>query len=411
MKQEAYDIAFPDLAEAGRRKIAWADQQMPVLQQIRREFTAHQPLSGLRLAASLHVTAETANLLRTLQAGGAEVMLCASDPLSTQDDIAASLVHDFEIPVFARRAESASAHYRQAQRVLDSHPQLTLDDGATLIGELHKKRKHQLSELIGGTEETTTGTTRLQSMARHGSLQYPVIAVNEARTTRLSDHRYGTGQSTLDGLVRATNILLAGKHLVLCGYGWSGKGIALRAKGMGAVVIIVEVNPVQALEAALDGFFVTNMAYAAELGEIFITATGDLNVIRDEHFKVMKDGAILCNAGHFNSEIEIPALEEMATHKEEMRPGVMAYHAPDKTLYLLAEGRLINLTAAEGHPAAVMDMSFANQALSLEYLVKHQRDLGPRVYPVPPEIDGRVAILKLQAMGIKIDQPRIAIDL
>jgi adenosylhomocysteinase len=398
----ASDILDSNLAPAGMSKILWADNQMSVLRQVRQDFEARQPFKGYRVGACLHVTAETANLLRTLKTGGAEVSLCASNPLSTQDEIAATLCEDFEIPVFARKGEDNITYYKHINAVLDSHPHLILDDGADLISELHKKRKEQLPEVLGGTEQTKTGVTRLTSMARNGVLQFPIMAVNDAKSKYLFDNRYGTGQSTIDALMRSTNILLAGKNLVVCGYGWCGKGVALRARGLGAIVIVVEVNPLHALEAAMDGFFVTHIDHAAELGDIFITATGDLNVIRRSHFASMKDAAILCNAGHFNSEIEIQALEEMADHKEEVRPLVECYHLPDKRLYLLAQGRLINLSCGDGHPASVMDMSFANQALSLEYLVKHRSKLDKKVYPVPTDIDEEVARLKLQAMGIKI---------
>lgn len=397
-----YDIADPNQAPSGMSKILWADNNMTVLRQVRQQFETRQPFKGLRIGACLHVTAETANLLRTLKAGGAEVSLCASNPLSTQDDIAAALATELDIPVFARRGEDNITYYKHINAVLDSRPHLTLDDGADLISELHKKRKEQLPEIMGGTEQTTTGVTRLTSMARNGVLQFPVMAVNNAKSKYLFDNRYGTGQSTIDALMRSTNILLAGKNVVVCGYGWCGKGVAMRARGLGAIVIVVEVNPLHALEAAMDGFFVTDIDHAAQLGEIFITATGDLNVIRRKHFATMKDAAILCNAGHFNSEIEIQALEELASHKEEVRPLVECYHLPDKRLYLLAQGRLINLSCGDGHPASVMDMSFANQALSLEYLVKHHAQLDKKVYPVPTDIDEEVALLKLQGMGIRI---------
>ncbi len=397
-----HDIADPSLAASGMSKILWADNQMSVLRQIRTDFETRQPLKGYRVGACLHVTAETANLLRTLKAGGAEVALCASNPLSTQDDVAAALACELEIPVFARRGEDNITYYRHINAVLDTRPQLTLDDGADLISELHKKRREQLPEVAGGTEQTTTGVTRLTSMARHGVLQFPIMAVNDAKSKYLFDNRYGTGQSTLDALMRSTNILLAGKNLVVCGYGWCGKGVAMRARGLGAIVIVVEVNPLHALEAAMDGFFVTHIDQAATLGDIFITATGDLNVIRRAHFDTMKDGAILCNAGHFNSEIEIQALEELAFNKEEVRPLVECYHLPGKRLYLLAQGRLLNLACGDGHPASVMDMSFANQALSLAHLVKHHGQLDKKVYPVPADIDEEVAWLKLQAMGIQL---------
>jgi len=398
----AYDISDPSLAPSGMSKILWADNNMTVLRQVRQQFESRQPFQGYRIGACLHVTAETANLMRTLKAGGAEVALCASNPLSTQDDIAAALATELDIPVFARRGEDNITYYKHINAVLDSRPHLTLDDGADLISELHKKRKEQLPEVIGGTEQTTTGVTRLSSMARNGVLQFPVMAVNNAKSKYLFDNRYGTGQSTIDALMRSTNILLAGKNMVVCGYGWCGKGVAMRARGLGAIVIVVEVNPLHALEAAMDGFFVTHMDQAAQLGDIFITATGDLNVIRRKHFAAMKDAAILCNAGHFNSEIEIQALEELASHKEEVRPLVDCYHLPDKRLYLLAQGRLINLSCGDGHPASVMDMSFANQALSLEHLVKHHRQLDKKVYPVPTDIDEEVALMKLQGMGIEL---------
>ncbi len=398
----AFDITDPSLAPSGMSKILWADNNMTVLRQVRQQFESRQPFQGYRIGACLHITAETANLMRTLKAGGAEVALCASNPLSTQDDIAAALATELDIPVFARRGEDNITYYKHINAVLDSRPHLTLDDGADLISELHKKRKEQLPEVIGGTEQTTTGVTRLSSMARNGVLQFPVMAVNNAKSKYLFDNRYGTGQSTIDALMRSTNILLAGKNMVVCGYGWCGKGVAMRARGLGAIVIVVEVNPLHALEAAMDGFFVTHMDQAAQLGDIFITATGDLNVIRRKHFAAMKDAAILCNAGHFNSEIEIQALEELASHKEEVRPLVDCYHLPDKRLYLLAQGRLINLSCGDGHPASVMDMSFANQALSLEHLVKHHRQLDKKVYPVPTDIDEEVALMKLQGMGIQL---------
>lgn len=398
----ASDITNPQLASSGIGKIQWAEKQMPVLQQIRQEFQTRQPFQGYRIGACLHVTPETAHLLHTLKLGGASVALCASNPLSTQDEVAAALVCEYAIPVFARRGEDNITYYRHINAVLDTHPQLVLDDGADLISVLHKKRQSQLSEVVAGTEQTTTGVTRLTSMARHGVLQFPVVAVNNAKSKYLFDNRYGTGQSTLDALMRSTNILLAGKNLVVCGYGWCGKGIAMRAKGLGAIVIVVEANPLHALEAAMDGFFVTHMDQAAELGEIFITVTGDLNVICRQHFEVMKDGAILCNAGHFNSEIEIQALEEMAVHKEEVRPMLECYHLGNKQLYLLAQGRIINLSCGEGHPASVMDMSFANLALSLEYLVQQAQNMENKVYPVPEAIDKEVARLKLQAMGIQL---------
>jgi len=398
------DMTTPDLIESGKRKISWAEQQMPVLRQIREQFSQEQPLKSLRLAASLHVTSETAHLVRVLRDLGAEVALCAANPLSTQDEVVAALAEEEGISVFAKRGANHALYYEYIDRVLDTHPNIVLDNGADLVSELHKQRPNHLNEILGATEETTTGVARLHSMARNNVLKFPIIAVNNAKSKYLFDNRHGTGQSTLDGIIRATNMLLAGKNLVICGYGWCGKGIALRAKGMGAIVIVVEINPMHALEAAMDGFFVTTMEQAAQLGDIFVTATGDLNVIRRRHFEQMKPGALLCNAGHFNSEIEIQALEEMAQRKEEVRPYLSAYHLKDKYLLLLAEGRLVNLTCAEGHPAAVMDMSFANQVFSTLYLAQQHRSLKPRVYPVPQELDERVALLKLNAMGIQIDQ-------
>lgn len=398
-----HDVSNLELAPAGLKKIVWAEQQMPVLQQIHRQFTPSLPLKDMRIGACLHVTPETAYLLQTLKAGGAEVAICASNPLSTQDDVAAALVRDHGISVFARRDEDNATYYRHIDQVLDTRPHLIIDDGADLISELHKQRPDLLPGILGATEETTTGVARLSSMARSGVLKFPIIAVNNARSKYLFDNRYGTGQSTVDGIMRATNMLLAGKTMVVCGYGWCGKGIAMRAKGLGAITIVVEINPMHALEAAMDGFFVTTMDRAAELGDIFVTASGDLNVIRRRHFGRMKSGSLLANAGHFNSEIEIQALEEMATDKQEMRPYLTAYCLPEKTLYLLGEGRLVNLSCGEGHPAAVMDMSFAIQALSLAHLAMQHRSFVPRVYSVPEEIDERVARLKLQAMGIEID--------
>lgn len=399
-----YDIKNSQLASNGQKKIVWAEQSMPVLHQIFQQFSTSKPFEGLNIAACMHVTSETACLMQVLKAGGAQVALCASNPLSTQDDVAAALVHEHQIAVFAQRDEDNAMYYQHIDQVLDTQPHLLIDDGADLISELHKQRPDLLPHVLGATEETTTGVARLTSMGRSGVLKFPVIAVNDARSKYLFDNRYGTGQSTVDGIMRATNMLLAGQNLVVCGYGWCGKGIAMRAKGLGAITIVVEINPMNALEAAMDGFFVTTMSQAAELGDIFVTASGDLNVIRRQHFEKMKPGAILANAGHFNSEIELQALEQMAIRKTEMRPYVMAYELADKTLYLLGEGRLVNLACGEGHPASVMDMSFANQALSLAYLAKNHRAMPPRVCPVPEEIDERVASLKLQAMGIQIDQ-------
>ena len=399
-----FDIKNPALAEEGRRRIAWAEQEMPVLRLIRERFAQERPLEGVRIGACLHVTTETANLMRTLKAGGAEVYLCASNPLSTQDDVAAALVELYDVPTFAIKGEDNETYYRHIHAVLDHRPMITMDDGADLVSTLHKDRRDLLEGVIGGTEETTTGVIRLRAMAADGVLHYPIVAVNDAMTKHLFDNRYGTGQSTLDGIIRATNILLAGKTFVVAGYGWCSRGIAMRARGMGANVIVTEVNPLRALEAVMDGFRVMPMREAARIGDIFVTSTGDIHVIDREHFEVMKDGAILANSGHFNVEINIPALEEMAVEKWRPRPFVDQYILPDgRRLNLLGEGRLVNLAAAEGHPASVMDMSFANQALTVEYLVQHARELGPKVYRVPEAIDQEIARLKLQAMGVEID--------
>lgn len=402
MRFEVRDLS---LAGDGELAIEWADRQMPVLRMIRERFEREKPLSGIRVGACLHVTTETANLVRTLKAGGAQVALCASNPLSTQDAVAAALVKIYEIPVFAIKGEDRETYYRHVHAVLDTRPQITMDDGADLVSTLHSDRRELLDEVIGGTEETTTGVIRLRSMASNGVLAYPIIAVNDAHTKYLFDNRYGTGQSTVDGILRATNILLAGATVVVAGYGWCGRGIAMRLKGMGANVIVTEVNPLRALEAVMDGFMVMPMTEAAKRGDVFITATGNINVIRKEHLELMKDGAILCNSGHFNVEICLPALEEMAISKRRLRPFLEEYTLPDgRRLYLLAEGRLVNLAAAEGHPAAVMDMSFANQALCVEYIAKNGASLERQVYPVPKEIDEQVAMLKLRSMGIQIDE-------
>ncbi len=397
------DIQTPDAFEQGLKKIAWAQQQMPVLRQIEAQVSEEKPLKGLRVAASLHVTSETARLTQVLKAAGADVALCACNPLSTQDEVAAALVKE-GVQVFAKRGEDNATYYEHIDAVLDTAPHLIMDNGADLITELHKQRKDLVPDVLGATEETATGIARLNSMARSNLLKFPIISVNNAKSKYLFDNRYGTGQSTLDAIMRSTNMLLAGKNIVIAGYGWCGKGIAARAKGLGAIVIVVEINPMQALEAAMDGFFVTTMERAAELGEVFITATGDLNVIRQEHFERMKSGALLCNAGHFNSEIEVPALESLSQSKEEMRPYLWRYELGEKHLLLLAEGRLVNLTCGEGHPAAVMDMSFANQILTLCHLARFHRSLGQRVYPVPQDIDEKVARLKLQAMGIELGE-------
>lgn len=398
-----HDIKDPNLAHSGHRKIAWAERQMPVLQRIRSQFSDTQPLKGFRIAACLHITSETACLARTLKAGGAELALCAANPLSTQDDVAAAMVEEAGISVFARRDEDNATYYRHISQVLESRPHLIMDNGADLVSEIHKQHQDLMPEILGATEETTTGVARMSSMHRNKILKFPVVTINNARSKYLFDNRYGTGQSTLDGIMRATNMLLAGKIVVVCGYGWCGKGIAMRARGLGAITVVVEINPINALEAAMDGFLVKTMDQAAKGGDIFITATGDLNVIRRQHFEIMSDGALLCNAGHFNSEIEIFALEEMAASKENIRPYLWSYQLGDKSLLLLAEGRLVNLTCGEGHPASVMDMSFANQALNLAHLARNHRSLLPRVYPVPEEIDAQVAQLKLEAMGIEID--------
>ena len=394
------------LADEGKKRIEWAEMDMPVLRkEIRERFVKEQPLKGIRIGACLHVTTETANLMRTLKEGGAEVYLCASNPLSTQDDVAAALVKHYGIPVFAIKGEDEETYYMHIEEVLKRKPKITMDDGADLISTLHMKHRELIPEVIGGTEETTTGVIRLRAMAKEGALAYPVIAVNEALTKHLFDNRYGTGQSTIDGILRATNRLLAGSTFVVAGYGWCGKGVAMRAKGMGADVIVTEVDPIKAIEARMDGFRVMPMIEAAKIGDFFCTVTGNIHVIREEHFKVMKDGAIVCNSGHFNVEIDIPALERLAVKKERIRPFVDEYTLPDgRRIYLLAEGRLVNLAAAEGHPASVMDMSFANQALSAEYLVKEGKSLKPDVYTVPEEIDRKVAELKLKAMGIEIDE-------
>jgi adenosylhomocysteinase len=393
------------LAEPGRLRIEWADQEMRVLSQIRERFEKEKPLAGIRIAACLHVTTETANLVRTLVAGGAEVALCASNPLSTQDDVAAALCEEHGVDVFAIKGEDNETYYRHISAVLDHHPQVTMDDGMDLVAMLHRERPEQLPELIGGTEETTTGVIRLRAMASDGVLAYPIVAVNDANTKHLFDNRYGTGQSTIDGIIRATNVLLAGRNVVVCGYGMCGRGVASRARGLGARVIVCEVDPLAALEAQMDGYGVMPLREAARIGDIFVTVTGDTSVLRTDHFDVMKDGAMLANSGHFDVEIDKAALAKMATNVRRIREFVDEYRLPDgRRLNLLAEGRLVNLAAAEGHPAAVMDMSFANQALSVEWVVRSAGDLTPNVYPVPADIDREVARLKLAAMGTEIDQ-------
>ena len=400
-----HDIKDLDLAPAGRLRIEWAEREMPVLRLIRERFAKEKPLAGVRLSACLHITTETANLAHTLQAGGAEVVLTASNPLSTQDDAAAALVSYYEIPVFAIKGEDNETYYKHIHAALDHHPQITMDDGADLVSILHKKRTELIGDVIGGTEETTTGVIRLRAMAKDGVLRYPIIAVNDAMTKHLFDNRYGTGQSTIDGVIRATNVLIAGKTVVVAGYGWCSRGISMRAKGLGGNIIVTEVDPLRALEAVMDGFRVMPMIEAAPLGDFFITSTGDINVVDRQHFEAMKDGAIVANSGHFNVEINIPALAEMAERPpRRVRPSVDEYTLPDgRRIHILAEGRLVNLAAAEGHPSAVMDMSFANQALCAEYILRHSDELEQMVYTVPEEIDREIARLKLHAMGVEID--------
>jgi len=402
--KKEYDIKDISLAQKGYSRIQWAEQEMPVLRLIRERFAQEHPLHGIRIAACLHVTTETANLMHTLQTGGADVVLCASNPLSTQDDVAASLISNFETPTFAIKGEDNKTYYQHIKAALARRPHITMDDGADLVSTLHKERTDLLDDVIGGTEETTTGVIRLRAMAEKGVLRYPIIAVNDAMTKHLFDNRYGTGQSTTDGIIRATNILLAGKTVVVAGYGWCSRGIAMRAQGLGAQVVVTEVNPLRALEAVMDGFRVMPMIEAAKIGNIFVTSTGDINVIDQQHMEVMPDGAILANSGHFNVEINIPALEALAVEKHRVRDFVDQYTLADgRKISLLGEGRLVNLAAAEGHPASVMDMSFANQALSVEYIAQNSAKLQTQVYSVPEDIDKEIAQLKLEAMGIKID--------
>ncbi len=402
---ENYDIKEPKLAEGGRRRIDWAEREMPVLRLIRERFAKERPLQGVRMSACLHVTSETANLAQTLHLGGADLVITASNPLSTQDDVAAALVNLYEIPTYAIKGEDNVTYYKHIKAALDHSPHVTMDDGADLVSTMHKERRDLLANVMGGTEETTTGVIRLRAMAADGALKFPVIAVNDAQTKHFFDNRYGTGQSTIDGIVRATNVLLAGKVFVIAGYGWCGRGLAMRARGMGANVVITEVEPLPALEAVMDGFRVLEMSEAARIGDIFVTVTGDLNVLDKHHFELMKDGAIIANSGHFNVEINIPELEKMSKGKTLVRQFVEQYLLEDgRRINLLGEGRLINLAAAEGHPSAVMDMSFANQALSVEYLVKNADKLEDRVYSVPDEIDREIARLKLDAMGVHIDK-------
>lgn len=402
MKHHVKDM---ELAPAGRLRMEWAEREMPVLRRIRERFAAEKPFKGVRMSACLHVTTETGNLARVLQAGGANLVLVASNPLSTQDDVAAALVAYDEIPVYAIKGEDNDTYYEHIHAALDHKPHITMDDGADLVSTMHKDRREVLETIVGGTEETTTGVIRLRAMAKEGALHYPIIAVNDALTKHLFDNRYGTGQSTLDGVIRATNVLIAGKTVVVAGYGWCSRGIAMRAQGLGANVIITEVDPLKALEAVMDGYRVMPMIEAAPLGDIFITATGDINVIDGAHFEVMKDGAIVSNSGHFNVEINLPVLEQMAAHEPRIvRPFVKQYTLSDgRKINILADGRLVNLAAAEGHPSAVMDMSFANQALSAEYMLAHASELERRVYSVPEEIDQAIAALKLEAMGVQID--------
>ena len=400
---DSYHIKDPSLADEGKLRIEWADREMPVLGLIRQRFARVKPLRGIRISVCLHITTETANLALTLRKGGAELVLCASNPLSTQDDVAAALVAQ-HMPVNAIRGEDSETYYRHVNAAIEHRPHITMDDGADLVSTLHKDHPECISDVVGGTEETTTGVIRLRNMASKGKLAYPMIAVNDARTKHFFDNRYGTGQSTIDGITRATNVLWAGRNVVVCGYGWCGKGIAMRAQGLGAHVVVTEVNPIAALEAAMDGYRVMSLTEACKIGEVFITATGDTDVIDKSHFEQMKDGAIIANSGHFNVEINIPALEEMAKSRRRIRPFVDEYTLSDRQrIFLLGEGRLINLAAAEGHPASVMDMSFANQALCVEHLVKGKGTLKPDVHPVPQEIDEEVGRLKLASMNISID--------
>src|SRR5881398_780798 len=403
--QTSFDIKNIELADLGKRRIEWANQSMPVLQTIRKEFIKNQPLKGIRISACLHVTTETANLAITLRDGGADVVLCASNPLSTQDDVAASLVRDYNISTFAIKGEDNDSYYSHILSALDHKPHLTMDDGADLVTTALTKRQDVVEGIIAGTEETTTGVIRLRAMAKDGALRYPIIAVNDAMTKHFFDNRYGTGQSTLDGVIRATNVLLAGQKMVIAGYGWCGRGVAMRAKGLGANVIVTEIDPVKGIEAVMDGFRVMPMAEAVKEGDVFITVTGNKNVIRQEHFEMMKGGAIVCNSGHFNVEIDISALEKMSSGKREVRPLVDEYQLRDgRKVYLLGEGRLVNLSTAEGHPASVMDMSFANQALSAEYLRANYKNLKPQVYVVPEHLDKEIARLKLDSMGHRLDK-------
>ncbi len=402
---ENYNIRDLNLAEGGRRRMDWAAREMPVLAILEERFRRERPFEGVRMSCCMHVTTETANLMRTMQAGGADIVVTASNPLSTQDDVAAALVAQYEIPVYAIKGEDDKTYYKNLRAALDHAPHITMDDGADLVSTIHKERRDLIPNIIGGTEETTTGVIRLRAMAADKMLEFPVMAVNDAMTKHFFDNRYGTGQSTIDGILRATNVLLAGKNFVVAGYGWCGRGLAMRARGMGANVIVTEIDPLVALEAVMDGYRVMPMVEAAAIGDIFVTLTGDLNVVDKHHFEVMKDGALVANSGHFNVEINIPALEAMAVEKRQVRPFVESYKLKDgRVISILAEGRLINLSAAEGHPASVMDMSFANQALGAEYMVKNAGKLEKKVYDVPEEIDREIARLKLESMGVKIDK-------
>jgi adenosylhomocysteinase len=399
-----HDVKNLSLATGGRYRIEWAEQEMPVLRQIRERFAKDKPLKGLRLSACLHVTTETANLARTLQAGGADLVLCASNPLSTQDDVAAALVSVYEIPVYAIKGEDNRTYYDHIKAALDHKPHMTMDDGADLVSTMHKERPELIPNIVGGTEETTTGVIRLRAMAKDGALKFPILAVNDADTKHLFDNRYGTGQSTLDGIIRATNVLLAGKTVVVAGYGWCSRGIAMRAQGHGANVIVTEINPLKALEAVMDGYRVMPMEKAAREGDIFVTATGDINVVDEEDFSLMKDGAVVANSGHFNVEVNIPALEKLSVGRKRVREFVEQFTLKDgRRIHLLADGRLVNLSAAEGHPSAVMDMSFANQALGAEWMAHNGPSLEKRVYNIPEDIDREIARLKLDAMGVEID--------
>ncbi len=400
-----YDVKDIKAAKEGALRIEWANQNMPVLNRIQKRFKREKPLKGIRIAACLHVTTETASLMKTLKAGGAKVALCASNPLSTQDDVAASLAKNDKIPVYAVKGENHKTYYSHINAILDTRPQFTMDDGADLVSVLHTKRTQLMAGVLGGTEETTTGIIRLRSMAADGVLQYPIIAVNDAQTKHFFDNRYGTGQSTIDGMIRATNRLVAGSHFVVCGYGWCGRGLAMRARGMGGNVIVTEIDPLPALEAVMDGFTVLPIRQAARIGDFFCTLTGDINVIRKEHFQIMKDGAIVANSGHFNVELDLDGLKSIAKSTRVIRPFVEEFVLKDgRRINILAEGRLINLAAAEGHPSSVMDMSFANQALSIEYMVKLKKPLEKNVYPVPGKIDKLIAKEKLAAMGVTIDR-------